>query len=417
MTKSHPTTPQAASVLDHLRPFMAVAHVGSVVRGAEQVFKAPSAVTRSVMELEHVLGYALFERKPRGMLVNACGQAVLRRATRIQDEVDAATEEFMRSVPASTTLHRALVNLMFNERKLQLLIGLCEHRSMSSTATHLGMTQAGASMALSRMEATLGHGLFQRMMQGMVATDATARLVMRAKRVFAEIRHMQSDLAAISGSLAGLVTIGTLPLGRTFVVPTGIAHALAQHPGLRVVTFENQYEQLIASLRNGDIDVVFGALRPKDLAQGLVTEPLFSDRIGIVARRGHPLAAYASLSLQDLLSQQWILPRPNAPGRRLVDASFQELGLQAPVPSVETGDLAMLRQLLNCSDMLTAISPHQLMFEIQAGTLAELPVKLGATTRSIGFTLRQGSALSSATLVVLDAIRQQARSLSGAMAG
>ena len=56
MTKSHPTTPQAASVLDHLRPFMAVAHVGSVVRGAEQVFKAPSAVTRSVMELEHVLG-------------------------------------------------------------------------------------------------------------------------------------------------------------------------------------------------------------------------------------------------------------------------------------------------------------------------------------------------------------------------
>jgi len=184
-----------------------------------------------------------------------------------------------------------------------------------------------------------------------------------------------------------------------------------------VVTFENQYEQLIASLRNGDIDVVFGALRPKDLAQGLVTEPLFSDRIGIVARRGHPLAAHPSLSLRDLLSQQWILPRPNAPGRRLVDASFQELGLQAPVPSVETGDLAMLRQLLNCSDMLTAISPHQLMFEIQAGTLAELPVKLGATTRSIGFTLRQGSALSSATLVVLDAIRQQALSLSGAMAG
>ena len=301
--------------------------------------------------------------------------------------VDARAPRFNQTVVALGASIAVLTGAWLGARTTRPIAGLV-------ALTRMPVAYNSSSMALSRMEATLGHGLFQRMMQGMVATDATARLVMRAKRVFAEIRHMQSDLAAISGSLAGLVTIGTLPLGRTFVVPTGIAHALAQHPGLRVVTFENQYEQLIASLRNGDIDVVFGALRPKDLAQGLVTEPLFSDRIGIVARRGHPLAAYASLSLQDLLSQQWILPRPNAPGRRLVDASFQELGLQAPVPSVETGDLAMLRQLLNCSDMLTAISPHQLMFEIQAGTLAELPVKLGATTRSIGFTLRQMMAWS-----------------------
>lgn len=413
MIEPHAQQQQVALVLDYLRPFMAVAQAGSVVGGAEQVFKAPSAVTRSVLELEGVLGFTLFERKPRGMLVNAFGQAVLQRAKRIQDEVDAAAEEFARFTPASSTLHSALINLLFNGRKLQLLIGVCEHRSMSSAAAHLGMSQAGASMALSRMESNLGNVMFQRMLQGMVATDATARLVLRAKRMFSEIRHMQSDLAAISGNLAGVVTIGTLPLGRTFVVPTGIARALAQHPGLRVVSFESHYEQLIASLRNGDIDVLFGALRPNDLGQGTVTEPLFNDRMGIVVRGGHPLVSHAELSLEDLLTQRWILPRPEAPGRRLVEASFQELGLQVPVPSVETGDLAMLRQLLYSSDMLTAISPRQLMFEIQAGTLHELPVSMAATTRSIGFTMRQGSALSSATLAVLDAIREQARSLPG----
>ncbi len=139
--------------------------------------------------------------------------------------------------------------------------------------------------------------------------------------------------------------------------------------------------------------------------------------MGIVVRGGHPLAARPKLSLKDVLTQQCILPRPEAPGRHLVDASFQELGLQAPVPSVETGDLAMLRQLIYSSDMLTAISPRQLMFEIRAGTLTELPVQIGATTRSIGFTLRQGSALSSAKLAVLDAIREQARCLPGGVAG
>jgi len=410
------SSPERAThtVLDHLRPFMAVAQVGSVVRAAEHVFKAPSAVTRSVMELEHHLGVALFERKPRGMLLNVYGQAVLARTQRIHEEALAAAEEYLRAQAPAASLHNVLVNLMFNGRKLQLLIGLGEHRSLSATATHLGLTQAGASMALTRMEASLGQPLFQRMMQGMVPTDAAARLVLRAKRVFSEIRHMQADLAAISGSLAGVVTIGTLPLGRTFVVPTGIAHALTLHPGLRVVTFESHYEQLVASLRSGDVDVVFGALRPTDAAQGLVTEPLFSDRIGILARTGHPLTQRKDLALQDLLGQQWILPRPNAPGRRLVDAFFRHAGLELPAPSVETGDLAMLRQLLNSSNMLTAISPHQLMFEIADGSLTELPVQIGATTRQIGFTLRQGSALSSSALAVLDAIRAQARSVGSA---
>jgi DNA-binding transcriptional LysR family regulator len=85
-------------------------------------------------------------------------------------------------------------------------------------------------------------------------------------------------------------------------------------------------------------------------------------------------------------------------------------GTWTAVP-VETGDLAILRQLLNSSDMLTAISPPQFMFEIRAGMLAELPVALGVTTRQIGLTLREGAMLSPAALAVLDAICGVAREL------
>ncbi|MDI1246836.1 MAG: LysR family transcriptional regulator [Rhodoferax sp.] len=416
MPDTLPSDPHGVLALDYLRAFIAVAKAGSVVRGAESVYKAPSAVTRSLLELERMLGPALFERKPRGMLINDYGDAVLLRSLRIQDEVNAAVDEFSRSSTPSTSLRNALVSLLFNGRKLQLLIYLSDHRNISAAATQLGMSQAGASMSLSRIEGALGQALFQRMLQGMVATDAAAKLVIRAKRIFSELRHMEADIAAISGNLAGSVAIGTLPLGRTFVVPTGIAKALALHPGLRVVTIESHYEQLIGNLRSGDIDVVFGALRSRDVSQGLISEPLFEDRMGIIARAGHPFTRHNSLALSDLLSEKWILPRPNAPGRRLVDVSFQELGLQAPVPSVETGDLAMLRQLLISSDMLTAISPHQLLFEIESGTLTELPVRIGATTRSIGFTMREGSVMSPATMAVLDAIREQAKALAnGAM--
>jgi LysR family transcriptional regulator, regulator for genes of the gallate degradation pathway len=410
LQKPLPTEPQLASspVLDHLRTFMAVAVHGSVARAAEVLFKAPSAVTRSLMELERGLGMAIFERKPRGMLLNAYGQAVMVRARRIQDEIGAACDEFARSEVSKTSGRNVLAGVLFSDRKVELLIALAEHRTLSAAAASCELTQAGASMALSRMESALECPLFQRMAQGLVPTDAAARIVIRAKRVVAEIRHLQSDIAALSGSVAGVVTIGTLPLGRTFVVPTGIAHALTLHPGLRVVTYENHYEQLMASLRSGEIDVIFGALRKADLSQGVVCEPLFRDRLGIVVRSGHPLVEAGVPDLRSLLGHKWILPRPNAPGRRVVDEFFNDSGLEPPKPSVETGDLAMLRQLLKSSDMLTAISPHQLMFEIAEGSLVELPIQVGTTEREIGFTLRQGSALSPGALAVLSAIRRQA---------
>jgi LysR family transcriptional regulator of gallate degradation len=412
MTRTYFSPLEAEQQLQNLRIFISVAVAESVTRAAEQLFKAPSAVTRSIIELERSVGVPLFERKPRGMLLNAYGEAVLVRARRIHDEIQSAADEFLRSrtKPLSSP-SSAISNLLFNGRKLELLIHLADSRNISFTADHMNMTQAGASMALSRIEAVLGQALFQRRMQGMVATEAAEQLVMRARRVFAELRHMGSDISAISGNLTGSVVIGTTPLGRTHFLPTAIAIATAQHPELRVTSVESLYEQLISSLRSGDIDIVFGVLRPSHLNQGLLTEPIFTDRFGVVVRAGHPLARRTQLHMSELLTERWILPRHNALGRPLVDASFQKLGLQPPAPCVETGDLAILRQLLNDSDMLAVASPNQLLFEIRSGLLTELPVALGKTTREIGLIVRDGALLSPAALAVLDAVRSQVREL------
>lgn len=397
------------SSLRYIRDFLSVAETGSIARASDVVFKASSAIARAIGELEHTLGVSLFERRPRGMLLNAYGEAVRDRARRIMDEIAGALEEVCRAARRQPTVERnAIANLLLNGRGLMLLIGVSELRNLSAAAAQVGLSQSGASMALSRMESALGQPLFQRMMQGMVVTDAGALIVSRGKRIIAELRHMQSDVAAIAGTMQGSIAIGALPLGRTYVVPTAIAAALRRHPNIRVTTVESPYEALVAGLRDGDIDFIVGALRTGERNAGLITESLFEDRLGIVARAGHPLAN-SPLSLRDLLSQRWILPRRGAPGRRLIDRSFRQLALDPPAPSVETGDLAVLRSLLKNSDMLTAISPHQLHYEIASGDLMELPILLDGTVRQIGITSREGARLSPAALAVLDEIRVASR--------
>lgn len=394
------------SSLAAMRVFLSVASVGSVTRSAEVIFKASSAITRSIRDLERALGQVLFERQARGMMLNPFGHVVLRRAERIDAIVAHAADDLMRARASLKPSEKSvLTTLLYNGRKLRLLADIAETRSLSAAASRNGLSQAGASMALTRIEAALGGALFHRMAQGMVATDAADRLITAAKRIFAELRHLGSDLSALSGPLQGNVVIGALPLGRTHVVPAAIAATLQDFPALRIRIMEDAYETLATALRTGDIDMIFGAVRPQTAA-GLYTEALFEDRIGILARSGHPLAGQDSVPLAQALTQLWILPRPDAPGRRLVDDSFHDLGLEPPTASVETGDLAIIRHLLASSDLLTAISPHQLRMEIRSGLIRELPVALGKTVRRIGLTLREGALLSPAALAVLENIRR-----------
>jgi LysR family transcriptional regulator of gallate degradation len=397
--------------LRSIRDFMSVAETGSIAKSSAAIFKAASAIARAIAELEGALGVTLFERKPRGMLLNRYGIAVRSRALRILDEVNASLDEVSRAAKRHHAVERNTVTTaLLNGRALSLLVSLSELRNLSAAASYVGLSQSGASMSLSRIESALERPLFHRMTQGMIATDTGAKVVSRARRIFAELRHMQSDVAAIAGSTEGSITIGALPLGRTYLLPAAIAAAVERHPRIRVNTVESPYEALVASLRDGVTDFIVGALRPRERNADLVAERLFEDRLAIVVRAGHPLVG-TNPTLRDVVRQRWILPRAHAPARGLIDLSFRELGMEPPSPSVETGDLAILRGLLKESDMMTVISPHQLRYEIRSGEFVVLPVELENTVRQIGITTRTGAMLSPAAEAVLAEIRARSSSL------
>jgi len=410
--RSPPPTP--ATGLDvnlrHLFVFMAVAEAGSVAAAAERLFRASSAVARAVTKLEHDLGVRLFDRRARGMLVNAYGQTVLQRARRISDEFAAAAKAvdpagFQRIDAGSHLVFSALPN----GRRLAIVTGLADRHNMEAVARELGVTQAAVSAGLKELEDRLGRALFTRSAKGLIPTDAGDALAFHFRRSLAELRHIGPDLAGMEGVVHGTVRIGALPLGRTRILPSCIASVLARHARLRVVTTESPYEALAAQLRSGEIDFVFGALRPAHHARDLLQEGLFDDCISIIARAGHPLASRRALALSDLRDAQWVLWRAEAPAREMLLRCFRESGEPEPQPSVETGDLAILRGVIRQSDMLTAISAQQLHHEIMAGDLVILPVGMEQTRRSIGIAQRQGALASPGARVLLDEIRTRVR--------
>lgn len=79
--------------LHHLRNLLAVARTGSVRAASRELDIAQPALTRSIQELERELGVPLFERKARGLVPTALGDAFIRRAKSVDNELLRARDE------------------------------------------------------------------------------------------------------------------------------------------------------------------------------------------------------------------------------------------------------------------------------------------------------------------------------------
>ncbi len=75
-----------------LQYVVSTARYGSFTAAAEQVGVTQSAITKSVADLEQQLGYAIFNRSGRGVLLTEEGRSFVERATRLLSE----TEDLLR---------------------------------------------------------------------------------------------------------------------------------------------------------------------------------------------------------------------------------------------------------------------------------------------------------------------------------
>jgi LysR family hydrogen peroxide-inducible transcriptional activator len=79
--------------MHQLRYAIAVARSGNFSRAAEQCHISQPSLSQQILKLEEELGERLFDRTKREARVTPHGEAFLRRAVRILEEVDAATRE------------------------------------------------------------------------------------------------------------------------------------------------------------------------------------------------------------------------------------------------------------------------------------------------------------------------------------
>ena len=381
----------------HLRMFQTLAETHSVTRTAELCHVSQPAVTQAMGKLERDGGQALFRRSSQGIFLTPAGEVMARRTVRALGFLDMAMADMSRNIRLHAT-----------RAQLAALIAVTEQENFTLAARQLGLAQPTVHRSASMLEQSAGVQFFERTAHGLIATRAARHLSQAARLAFAELDQAEADLAALSGREVGRITIGALPLSRSSLLPAAILRFRALRPSFPFEIIEGRYDELLAALRRGEIDMVLGALRIPLPVPDIEQTRLFDDSVAIVARADHPLARQDRVTVADLHRYPWVIARRGTQVRAMMEGLLPPEAMRG---AIVASSVILLREILRDSDHLGALSRIQTLPQGEAQALAVLPVDLPDTQRPIGITTRAGWEPTAAQRDFIGLLREQAAAL------
>ncbi len=402
----------------HLLAFREVARQQGVSAAAHLVHRSQPAVTQAIAGLERQLDVTLFERQAGGMFVTPAGELFLVRVCRMFEHLANGAREAVQVElrqrarhKAHSANHRPRTDFHRNTTVAQLraLVAVGDTGSFSLAARRTGLSQPSIHRAGRDLERLAGMAFFTVSRKGIELTrpgEAFARGVRLAR---AELRQGFDELSHLKGEDSTRITVGSMPLSRSMILPGAIHELLQEKANVQVRNVDGPYSELLRALRNGELDFLIGALRDPDPAEDVVQEPLFRDPLAVVAGPNHPLAGQPGLTLQDTLAFPWIAPPRDTPTG---DYLFRQLGIgrmQTTPVRIVSSSLIMVRGLLGRGAYVTMLSLHQADLEVRLGQIVRLDLDLPDSARAIGLTYRADWAPTTTQTRFLSLVRAAAR--------
>jgi DNA-binding transcriptional LysR family regulator len=370
----------------HMRVFLETARSGSVSVAADRCALSQPAATQAIKRLERDLNAPLLVRQAQVFVPTECGALFMARAEAALDQLRNGAKAAERG-PAKP---RAPLDRLVTAAQLRTLIAVAGAGSFTVAANRLGLSQPTVHRAARGLEDAAGTPFFKATSAGVELTPAAQSFVLGAKLAQAEIRQGLDEIGRAQGAERSRFVLGSLPLARTVIVPKATHAMVSDRPGMQVQVIDGRYDELLRSLREGDIDCMIGALRDPPPADDITQEPLFDDALAIVAHPSHPLSCKPRLSLEDTLTYPWVAPPKTTPAGQYLSETLRIHERPETPVRVVSSSLVMLRGILAEGPYVSIISRHQMAVEEQSGHIAVLDIALTGDRRAIGLTTRTG---------------------------
>jgi DNA-binding transcriptional LysR family regulator len=285
-------------------------------------------------------------------------------------------------------------------RDLKYFEVIAAEGNLGRAAERLHRTQPALTKCIDRLEEDLGARLFEKDGRGMRLTAAGEVLVRRTRQMAIMVEETAREMQEYAGGLQGNVRIGCVPTLAEHMMPRVFEQLLAEAPAITVNLSVAMNDNLLASLRDGELDLVLGPILETD--PDIVCEQIAEDTMVVMASENHPIFA-SPCTLADLLDYKWMLPARTVASRQWLDQTFERHGLPRPQVQIEPNVLNAILPILEKTSLLGFVTRFNLVSgraRVREVVLAEAQMK-----RRLGLTYRKNGYLSPAAARIADILR------------
>jgi LysR family transcriptional activator of nhaA len=255
-----------------------------------------------------------------------------------------------------------------NYHHLRLFRAIAREGGLTRAAERLNLSQSALSVQVQKLEAQLGHPLFERQGKRLVLTEAGRIALDYADTVFEAGDELVNTLRGRPRTSRQTLRVGALTtLSRNFQLE--FLRPLLGRQDVELVVRSGTLRELLAQLDAHAIDVVLSnAAVRRDSQTALHSHLLDQQPVSLV---GRPVPGAAEFRFpDDLRDEPVLLPSLESDIRAAFDRALALAGV-LPTILAEVDDMAMLRLLAREGRGLTLVPPIVVQDELRAGVLVE----------------------------------------------
>jgi DNA-binding transcriptional LysR family regulator len=230
-------------------------------------------------------------------------------------------------------------------RQLRYLVALAEERNFTRAAESEHVAQPALSQQIRRLEQELGLALVERTTRRTSLTDAGELLVVRARRVLAELQAAETELQSLRGLTTGHVTIGAMHTMGPIDLSLVLALFNQLHPDVELTVREQSSEEMAEMLRVDELDLAFLSVTERIESHDLGLRQLVSEELVVLLPLDHPLAGGGHVRMAQLAQERFISFRQGARLRELLESAGRQAGFE-PRVTLESNETQRIRRLV-----------------------------------------------------------------------
>lgn len=296
-------------------------------------------------------------------------------------------------------------------KSLKVFCDVVRHRSFSRAATENDISQSGASQLIHQLEQRLGVKLIDRSKRPFVLTPEGDVYYKGCRELVERYQSLEDSVRTLHDEVAGRVRVASIYSVGLHHMNRNMQDFLSQYPRANVRLEYLHPHRVYESVENDKADL--GLVSYAKSSRTIQALEWREEPMVLVCAPAHRLAACASVEMGALDGERMIGFESGLTIRREIDIALHERHVGVDVV-MEFDNIETIKRAIEIDAGIGLLPEPTVVREVEAGSLAAVPLEGIDLVRPLGIIHRRGRDLTSTAKRFIELLQREADSVESA---